>query len=232
MRTSTTDLRLPEELLLIALRDATGTPESRAGMIDFALGGAILAELVLEGSLSIEQGKRARVELAADKPLDHEVLDECVGMVASAKRQREAAHWVSRFANLRRLRVRLAEGLCRRGILHDSEARVLLVFKRKAFPTIDPEPERKLVERMRRALESEEDLDPRTAALLTLADGTGMLRVHFDTAELKRRRERLDRIAEGQAVAGATREAVQAAQAAVLAATTAATLAAATSTTT
>ncbi len=225
------ELSLPEEILLIALRDETGTPESRAGMIDFALGGAILAELALAGRVSIAPGKASRVDLITAEPLGNEILDECLEKIDRARKLHRAADWVSRFAQLKRLRVRLAQGLCRRGVLRDSEARVLLLFKRKAYPTIDPAPERRLVERMRRAIESEEDLQPRTATLLSLADATGMLRVHFDKTLLEARRQRLDRIAEGQAVGGAAREAVQAARAAVLAATTAASLAAISSTT-
>ncbi len=231
MSFSSHDLRLHQELLLIALRDDTGTPESRAGMVDIALGGAILSELVIEGCVSIAEGKKPLVDLVAAKPLDDAVLDECVDLVAAAKRRRRAADWVSRFARLGRLRPRVAEGLCRRGILEDSEARVLLLFKRKAFPEIDPEPERRLVGRLREALESDGDLDPRTGMLLALAHATGMLRVHFDKATLKRRQQRLERIAEGDAIAGAAREAVRAAQAAVVAATTAAMIATTTSAT-
>ncbi len=225
--TMTEDLRLHHELLLIALRDETGTPESRASSLEIALGGALLAELLLSGRISIaEDTKKKLVELADSRPFGDEVLDECLELVAEARRRGRASHWVSRFAHRKRLRHRVAASLCRRGILEDSEASLLLVFKRKAYPTIDPEPEARLVARLRQAIESEEEVDPRTAILLALAHRTGLLRIHFDKKTLKRRKERLESVAEGEAIGAATREAIQAAQAAVIAATTAATIAA------
>ena len=63
------DLRLHEEVLLLALRDKKGTIESRAGMYRFALGGAILAELLIEGRIAVESGKKKLVEVTDPGPL-------------------------------------------------------------------------------------------------------------------------------------------------------------------
>ena len=41
------DLHLHEQLLLLALRDDKGTPESRAGQYGFAMAGAMLAVVAL-----------------------------------------------------------------------------------------------------------------------------------------------------------------------------------------
>ena len=96
-------------------------------------------------------------------------------------------------------------------------APLLLIFKRKAYPTIDPGPENRLVERMERAIKSDDEVDARTAALIALCHRTGLLRVHFDKATLKRRDARLEHILETQAVGEATREALEASQAATVA---------------
>ena len=49
-------VRLPlyEELMLLALRDEKGTLESKAGMYGYALGGAILSELLLSGRVTVD----------------------------------------------------------------------------------------------------------------------------------------------------------------------------------
>ncbi len=221
MSRPTRELRLHEELVLLALRDESGTPEHYATMLNYSLAGALLSELVLEGCLSIDEGKKPLVNLLTTKPLHDEVLDEALNLVSKAKRRRRAAKWVSRFVTLRRLRHRIAEGLCRKGILQDSEASVLLFFRRKTYPTLDPRPERELIERMRRAIADDDLLDPRTGLVVALANATGMLRIHFDKTTLKRRKKRLQQIAEGNATAGATHQAVQAALAAIVATTTA-----------
>ena len=56
-------LFMHEQLLLLALRDETGTIESKARMYEYALGGAILADLVLRGRAVIDGGKKALVSL-------------------------------------------------------------------------------------------------------------------------------------------------------------------------
>ena len=70
------------------------------------------------------------------------------------------------------------------------------------------------IEQLREAIFTEAtSLEPQTAILLSLAHGTGMLTIHFDRKELKRRKHRIEQIANGDLIGGATREAVQAAQA-------------------
>lgn len=220
------ELPLHEEILMLALRDEKGTVESRAGMYQYAIGGALLSELLLAGCIDVEQTKKKLVNLVKVKRLHDPILDECVELVASAKRRRSAAGWVGRFAHIKRLRHRVAELLCRRGILQESADKVLLIFTRKIYPTIDAGPERRVIQRLRRAVfQDTETVDPRTGILVALANGVGLLTAHFDRKELKQRKQRLEQITNGDLIGGATREAVQAAQAAALAAATAATVA-------
>jgi len=219
MGTGPQGLHLHEQMLLLVLRDEKGTLESKAGMYRIALGGAILSELLLEGRIAIEESKKKLVNLVSAASLDEPVLDEALAKLAAARRRRRASAWVGSFAGMRRLRHRVAEGLCRRGILKDSEDTVLLIFKRKAYPTIDPAPERRLLGELRSAIVGgAATLDPHTAVLVALAHATGSLRAHVDRETLKRHKQRLDRITRGDLVGAATREAVQAAQAAAMAA--------------
>jgi hypothetical protein len=70
------------------------------------------------------------------------------------------------------------------------------------------------------------ELDARTAVLVALANGTGILKHVLGKDLVKQRKDRIQEIGEGDIVGEATKAAVQAAQAAVIAATTAATSAA------
>jgi len=226
-------LRLHEAVLLLALRDEKGTIERRAGMYSFALGGAILTELSLAERIRVGSDKKKLVDVVDGATLHDPVLDDALQKVVSARRRKSAARWVSSFSGLKRLRHRIAEGLCRRGILEDTEDRVLLLFRRKAYPTIDPGPERRLVEQMRRAIFGEEcETDVSTAILVTLGHATGLLNAHFDRKMLKQRKQRLKKIASGDTIGGATAEAVKAAQQAAMAAVIAASVAATTVSTT
>jgi len=226
MRNGSDELHLHEQMLLLVLRDKDGTVESKAGMYRIALGGAVLTELLLAGRITIDEDKKKLVKLTSEVPVGDSVLDEALAKLATAKRRRSASAWVSSLAGIKRLRHRVAEGLCRRGILKDREDTVLLIFKRKAYPTIDPTPERRLLDEIRTAISgAASTIDSRTAILIALAHATGSLRAHFDRRTLQQSKKRIEKIVRGDLIGGATREAVQAAQAAAMAAITAATVA-------
>ncbi len=93
---------------------------------------------------------------------------------------------------------RTARGLCRRGILRQTESSVLVVFKRRAYPTLDPGPERSLVARLREAIGGDGQVAPELGVVLAVAHATGMLGIHFDRKLLSRRKDRLKEMVAGK----------------------------------
>ena len=227
------ELRLHEEILLLALKDEKGTPHS--AQYSYALGGAMLAELLLEERFILEEkprkkplkpGKKPAYLVAIDnpKPLADPILDECMHRVATSKKPRSPQEWVTRFAQLKDLKRRIAVGLCRKGILREREDRILVLFRRKAYPTLDGAPETRVVDRLQEAVAGDTlDLDARTAVIVALANGTGLLKPVLGKDLVKQRKERIKEIAEGDIVGEATKAAVEAAQAAAVAVTAGAT---------
>ena len=222
------NLHLYEALILLALKDKEGTVAADGTGFIFALGGSLLAELMLLGKVEIEEDKKKKfVNLKDPSPLGDPILDECLVKLREAKKRAQVNAWVSRFAHLKKLRHRAAEQLCRRGILRADEKNVLLIFKRKIYPELDPGPERQVIEALRKAIFfEEEELNPLTSVLVALADKAGVLKNAFDKKELKARKERLEQIAEGEATAAAVKDLVQATQVAVMTAVTASSVAA------
>ena len=49
--------------------------------------------------------------------------------------------WVSRLTSIKHLKHIVAEELCRQGILRAEQAKVLLLFRRRVYPELDPRPE-------------------------------------------------------------------------------------------
>ena len=115
-------LHLYEQLMLLALRDDKGTLESKASMYQYALGGAILTELAINEVIRIRSDKKTLVDPVSSQGIGDPILDECLELVSSARRRRRARDWVARFGRLKKLRHRVAEGLCRKGILAEAEA--------------------------------------------------------------------------------------------------------------
>jgi hypothetical protein len=188
-------------------------------MYGYAVGGAILAELLLQQRLYIDEPRRNKklVTLVSDEPAGDALLDECLERVAVAKRRKQPETWVSHFASIKQLKHRVATQLCQRGILEADEDKVLLLFTRRIYPEINPEPERRIIERLRRAIFTDTDeIDPRTVVLISLANSTGILRVVFDKRELKARKRRIEQIVNGEITGKACRDAIAAMQAAVM----------------
>jgi len=216
MSRKTQTLHLHEEIMLLVLSDKLGTPAFGA-MYAQAMGGAILAELVLTGRLEIEEGKRGMVNLIDGTPLGDAIVDEALRKVRTAKRRAAAATWVQRFGGLHRMYHRVALELCKKGILKADEQKVLLIFNRTVYPELDPKPERKMKERLERAIFTDTDkIEPRTAILISLAHAADLLRIYFKKADLKKRTKRIEQITQGELMGKATKEAAQAAQAAMM----------------
>ena len=209
-------LFLYEEIMLLALKDEEGTIASGTNY-QYALAGAVLAELLLKEKISVEDQKKKKYAVIKDStPLGDPVIDECLNKVLHSKKKQQLQTWVSRFSGLKNLKHRTARKLVERGILRTDEDKVLLLFTRKIYPEVDPEPERRMGERMRKAIFTEQkDIDPRTVVLISLADSTGLLKAVFDKKELKSRKKRIEQIVNGELTGKATKEAIQAMQAAV-----------------
>jgi golgi phosphoprotein 3 len=212
-------LFLHEEILLLALRDKEGT-FTPGSWHAHALAGAVLAELLLAERIRLNPtGRRPRVEAAGSKPLEDHLLNEALERIRVARRPVSLASWVERFANWGDLPHRIAGGLCGRGILRADERKVLLLFRQRVYPEVEPEPERRLIGRLAGALSgSGADPGPRIRALLAIAHPTGLLRNAFERRFLKDQRGFLEMVLEGEPIGRAVRESIQAADTAAVAA--------------
>ena len=209
-------LCLYEELMLLALRDEKGTVSG--AYIEQAIAGAILAQLLLERRISIADTRRVLVDVDDSSPTGDAILDMCLQTMAQSSRRASLRNWVSRLARTKQLRHQVASQLCQRGILRADEGKVLFVFTRKIYPEINPEPERQIMDRLRDAIFTDTDqVEPRTAVLLSLAKSTGVLKTNFDKKDLKARKERIERIINGEVTGKATKEAIDAMHAAQMA---------------
>lgn len=211
-------LFLHEELMLLALRDEKGTLAA-GDVFQYALGGALLSELLLHKRVSVDKTKRKLVNLISSELIGEPLLDECLAKLGRAKRRASLRTWVSRLGGLKKVKHRVAQGLCRRGILREDEDTVLLVFTRKIYPEVDPKPERELVERLRKAIFTDaEDVEPRTTVLVSLAHHADLLKNVFDKKAMKGRKARIRQIIDGEMTGKAAKEIMDAMHAAVLAA--------------
>ena len=210
-------LRLHGGIMLLVLRDREGTVVSGT-MYSYAMGGAVLAELLMEKRIDVEVVKKNRyARVLSPAPLGDPLIDECLAKIAGAKKRAQLQTWVTKFAQTKNLKHRVAEQLAKRSILRTDEDKVLGIFPRKIYPEVNPKPERELTERLREAIFSDiREVDPRTVVLLSLAKSADLLRLIFDKKQLKSRKTRIEQVVNGEMTGKATQEAIQAMQTAVM----------------
>ena len=211
------ELYLHEAIMLLALKDKEGTFFTGVNY-SFATGGAILAELMLNQRLSVEEkGKNKYAVVQNSTPLGDPVIDECLNKVVDAKRRQQLTTWVSRFAHVKNLKHRTAQRLVQKGILREDEDKVMLLFTRKIYPEFNPEPERKLMLRLEQAIFSDnKEIDTNTVVLLSLVKNAEILNSLFDKKQIKARKQHIEQVINGELTGKATQAAIQAMRAAVL----------------
>jgi len=215
-------MTLGEELLVLCLDETRGTVLRQASQaLSYALAGAAVMDLTLMGRLRLEDRDVAVVDAT---PTGDDVLDDALRAIAASRRPRSAKHWVNALQRaVPGHRRRLAERLVRRGALRAEEHVTLGVFRSTRHPLNDRGLRAALDERMRSAvLDGAALVDAETAALIGLAQASGVLDLHLSREERRAVRGRVREIVAGSAVGGAVADTVQAVNAAVMAGITAA----------
>ncbi|MHB1417443.1 MAG: GOLPH3/VPS74 family protein [Chloroflexota bacterium] len=209
-------LTLAEELLLLGMRDEEGTVASGASVaLRYGLGGAVLAELLMMGRLSLNE--KQRVEVVDPSPTGDELLDEVLAKVAERKRLRAFRDWVLSFGRTgaKGLQRRLLDRLVARGILREEQGRFLWLFPRREYPQEDPMPERALRDRVRGVVLHGSPPDERTLILVSLLKACRLTNEVFAKEERGMARKQIDELARGEAAGQAVSRAVAAVHAAM-----------------
>ena len=223
-------LPLQEGLFLLGMRSDKGTMVS--GWSSYVIGGALLAELLLRGRIEIEKTRWSTrvIVLDAKTPTRDRMLNECLVKLRDSK-PRSVDAWIGRFIRIKKLKHRVAERLCRRGILRATRRSVLLVFKVRAYPEMDARWKREITERLRQVIlgdgrgtiggdstggdtDAHAQLDQRTAMLLSLAEGGGLLRHVLDRKERKAAKHHIKAMVNDEHIGRAVKRLIQQAAAA------------------
>jgi len=220
------DLTLPEEILLLVLTDRTGSLLEETHF-RYALAGALLTELMLQGYIELEPGTGQHlVTVTRPKSTGDPALDDALVQLVNATRRANPEKWVDRFAEHEELPLRVCRQLCRKNVLDEHEGRVRLVFRRTVYADLDPQVQDDVVGRVREAVFGDGAVDVRTALLTTLAGAGDILVAIFDAEELIPRRDRIRNLLAETEMSDETRDAALQAEKAVIHATKAAVLAA------
>ncbi|MCK9875245.1 GPP34 family phosphoprotein, partial [Frankia sp. Ag45/Mut15] len=200
---------LAEELLLLALDPERGTAvNSSRSPLNVALGGALVAELGLDG-LVVEDGRR----LAPAGPApSHPLLADAHSLLGTLRGRRAADQLRRMDKGLGGAWSRVVDGLVEEGVLGRRRDRVLLVPVTR-HPVLYPRARDEVVERMRAAAASDGPLDPRTATVLALSGPSRLLEVVAPArADRRQAKERIRTATDQTPIAPIVRKVIQEAQ--------------------
>ncbi|MCW2805723.1 MAG: hypothetical protein JWN06_3940 [Propionibacteriaceae bacterium] len=206
---------IAEEFLLLCLDDDAGTRLLSGEKIDPALGGAVLAELVLLNRVGITTetdrwGRRGRVSVISAEPTGDSELDSALRSIAASggKRAKDLISSMSFRRITKGLRDRLLARLAAAGVLSRQADTVLAFIPRTVWPTVDPTPEQEVRRRLHSALVDGLTPNERTVILICLLQATGHLAKVVPTEDRKLLKARAKALSEGEWAAKAVKQAI------------------------
>lgn len=174
----------------------------------YALGGAILAELMVQGRLGVSgSGRKAQVIVLDSSATGWVLLDRWQEMIRGSKPRRPST-WVAAFST-RKLKHEVAEFLCQRGLVRVQAAPFLFFFQRNAYSLTDRGLRREILERLWGAVSTPgPNVDSRTVCLTAVADGAKLLTAVSGEKRIRPHKARIKQITENDPIGAAVRQAV------------------------
>jgi hypothetical protein len=211
-------LTLPEELLLVTMRDADNIYRGNHYSLSYSLVGAAIIELILLERLQFDAKKNLQVVNSLST--GDQILDEMLVKLQNSKSTRSRRSYISSISmKMRSLKRRFMERLAKKGIVRKEERRILGIIPYTKFVLMDQSHAVSIRETFRNVLIKGQQPEERTSALIALLYSCRMLGYQFIKSERKQARKNAKELAKQNPVATAVTEQMAAVIAAVAAAT-------------
>ena len=185
-------LTLVEETLLLTFRDKTGRPlRLPEYSIEFAVAGAVLAELALKDRIDSDLDTLMVVDEART---GDDVLDLVLRELAASPERQTTKHWLLRLARVDSLREGALERLTEQGVLRHQKRRLPFSFGEQRYQIANPEKPRSIKARIREILTTDVIPDPRDVILVCLGHACELLGTILNRRDLKAASERIQQV--------------------------------------
>ena len=198
-------LTLPEKLMLIALKDEKGTVLFTAmGILPFSIIGAILIELYFANKIDYEDNK---IIVKDSAPTGNNFFDEVLKIISDSGKKKDTKYWMLKINNkIKNIKDKTLRHLVKSNVLKEETYKVLYIFKKTKYPTINPEPEKELRSSIKKFILKHENPDEKNIALLSLVQVTRLLEDLFEKSEIREARDRINELVERTHMGDAIRE--------------------------
>ena len=209
------DVLIAEDLLLLLTDDRSGKLLVASNQVDIALGGALLLELALAQRVDVARDdgvvRKGRLLVKDATPTSDPLLDAALEHIAAkqGKKPKAVAPALGKG-----VRARLHDRLTERGLVHETNAKVLGIFPSHRWPSSDSTREDSIRAPLVVALQEGGTDDPRLAALIALLHALKAVTKVVDPVSVGLTKKELNanakQIADGDWSAKAVREAIDA----------------------
>ena len=190
-------LRFAEELLIFLLDKQSGqlTPVSDS-VLYYALAGTVLMDLALEDRIDTDL---ERLVLIDSTPLNDDLLDPALAVIAAETGGHDTAHWIERLATPEmagNVQDNAINRLIERGILEQDSGGFLsltrLVGRARRYPMVDGRAGREVEGRIMGILFADDVPHPRDAMLIAVVDASGIFERILSPEERAEVADRID----------------------------------------
>ena len=190
-------LTLPEELMLLALRDDKGSVIfSASTALPYGLAGAVLLELFFRGKITHENKK---IQIVDKNQIDDPVLNEALSLMKVSSKDRNPKYWVQRInGKVKKLKQKVIDKLVKQQILNREGHKILWFFNISRYPTLDVVPEMEIRNRIRNIVLNDYKATEREIALLSLMKACSLVNEVFQRGERKLAKKRIKELIENQ----------------------------------
>lgn len=195
-------LNLAEKLFLLAVDDVKGTSTKSSSELSYGLAGALLAELTLNGSLGLQNGRLVPSEVAFS---GDELLEATFAALAEAKKPRKPAYWVNALAGKKPYQ-QIAGRLVDRGFLHCEEKRYLWVFPYQEYIDQNASAKYTIKQQLRTIVLASQKAEAASVTLLNLLNACSLLKMVFTKDERKAAGRKVKELAAGEVFGPAVAE--------------------------
>lgn len=191
---SSTPLTFVEEITLLALDDETGAPlELPAMAFSFAIAGAVLCDLALLNRIDTDP---EQLTVLSAEPTGDPILDDALGAIAGATTPMKVSGWLNRLSEKSTaIEAAALDRLIARGVLRRVENKILWVFGRRRYPTIDNQERTEVRTRLSALILGDDLPDPRDAILISLLTASHLAYRIFSGPEYRKASERIATLA-------------------------------------
>ncbi len=188
-------LSLHEELLLIALKDEKGTILfTSATVLPFALLGAVLEELFLANKIDYDGSKILIIDKSST---GNKFFDKILNILPDAGDDIKLKKALLKLnKKVKDIKLKTIKHLVNKGVLREENSKVLGLFSKKTFPTLNTQPEKELRQKIRDNILKEESPEERLSALFGLIQISQLLEDVFNQDEIPQAKKRLKDIFE------------------------------------